>query len=78
MFAKHIVVADAQSRRLALVFQIHRRIANDTTRVEPVAFANARRAEQADLRPDDAVIAQLHARLNHGARPDGDIRAQFR
>ena len=34
MFAEDIVVADAQARRLALVFQILRRIADDAAGVE--------------------------------------------
>jgi hypothetical protein len=34
VFAEHVVIADAQARRLTLVFQILRRVADDTAGVK--------------------------------------------
>ncbi len=78
VFAKNIVVANAQAGRLALVFHILRRVADDAARVKLVAPANLGHAHQINVRPDDAVGAQLHARLDHGVRADADVRAQLR
>ena len=42
VFAENIVVADAQPRRLVLVFQILRRVADDAAGVKSVARADFR------------------------------------
>ena len=78
VFAKNILVADAQPRRLALVFQILRRVANHAARVEPVAGANRRQPGEINVRPDDAVRAQLNTGVNHGERLDSNRRVQLR
>ena len=78
MFAEAVVVADAQPRRLALVFQVHRLVTNDTAGVKPIVRANRRQSREINVRPDDAVRAQLHASVNHGIRPDANGRIQFR
>ena len=70
VFAENIVVADAQPRRLVLVFQILRRVADDAAGVKLVVRADRRHAREINVRPDDAVRAQLHAFVNHGIRPD--------
>ncbi len=77
MFAEDVVVANAQARRLVFVFQILRRVADDATGVKPVARANRRQPGKINMRPDDAVRAQLHAFVNHGIRPDPDRGVQF-
>ena len=78
VFAEDIVVADAQARRLVLVFQILRRVADDAAGVKLVARANRRQPGEINVRPDDAIRAQLHALVNHGIRPDADRGVQLR
>src|ERR1017187_3963756 len=70
VLAKNIVVADAQPRQLAFVFQILGRVPDDATGVKMVVRANFRFAGQINVRPDDAIRAQFDAGINHGIRPD--------
>ena len=72
MFAEHVVITNAQPRRLALVFQILRCIADDAARVKTIAHAYRRQSRQINVRPDNAIRAQLDALVNHGMRPDPD------
>ena len=72
VLAENVVVADAQARRLVPVFQILRRVADDTARVKRIVRADGRQAREINVRPDDAVRAQLHAFVNHGIRPDAN------
>ena len=72
MFAEYIVVADAQPRRLALVFQILRLVADDAAGMKRIVRAGRRQPREINMRPDDAVRAQLHAFVNHGIRPDAE------
>ena len=77
MFAEDIVVADAQARRLVLVLQILRRVADDAAGVKLVARAYRRHPGKINVRPDHTVRTQLHAFINHGIRPDPDGGIQF-
>jgi hypothetical protein len=72
MFAKAVVVADAQPRRLTLVFHVHRLVPNDTAGVKPIVRANRRQPREVNLRPDDTIRPQLDARINHGVWPNPD------
>ena len=78
VFAENIAVADVQSRRFILVFQVLRRVADDAARVEPVAGANRRQPSKINVRSDGTVRAQLDASVNHGIRPDLNGCVQFR
>ena len=78
VFAENIVVADAQPRRFALVFQILRRVADDAAGVKLIVRADFCFARQINMRPDNAMRAKFHARVNHGIRPDLDRRVQLR
>ena len=48
------------ARRLILVFQILRRVADDAAGVKLIVRANLRHACQINMRPDHAVRAQFH------------------
>jgi hypothetical protein len=78
MFAKHIVVADAQPRRLVLVFQVLWRIADDTAGVKTVAHTDRGPPREIYLWPNDTIRAQLDAPVNHGIRPNPDRGIQLR
>ena len=77
VFAEHVVVADAQARRLVLVFQILRRVADDAAGMKTVAHANRCQPREINVRSDHAIRAQLHAFVNHGVWPDPDRGIQF-
>jgi len=78
VFAENIMVADAHTRRFAVVFQILRRVADDAAGVKNVVRADLGDAGEIDVRSDDAVRAEFHVRVNHGIRPDVDGGVQFR
>jgi hypothetical protein len=78
VLAENIVVADAETRGFVFVFQILRRVADDAAGVELVVRADFRLARQINVRPDGAMRAEFHARVNHGERRDADGRVQFR
>ena len=78
MFAKHIVVADAQPRWLVLVFQVLWRIADDTAGVKTVARTDRGQPREIYLWPNDTIRAQLDALIDHGVWPDPDRRIQLR
>ena len=65
------------ARRLVLVFQILRRVADDAARVELILRPILVIAREINVRPDDAMRAQLHARVNHGIRPDATVASSF-
>ena len=77
MFAKNVVVADAQTRRLALVFQVLRRLANHAAGVEGVVRAGGRVSSQMRVRPDAAIRAKHHMLVNDRARTDADGRIEL-
>ena len=78
VFAKHIVIADAQARGFAVIFQILRRIANHATRVELVARAHRRVPREMHVRPDAAVGTDDDVGINHRVRPDAHTRMKLR
>ena len=78
MLAEHVGVADPQPRRLIVVFQILRRLANHAADVKAVFRPNGRQAGQIYLRAHDAVRADLNAFVNDRVRPHLDARVQFR
>jgi len=55
VFAKDVMVANEKTRRLAGVFQVHRRIANDATGVKAVVRAGNQHPGEIDVRPDDTM-----------------------
>ena len=77
VLAKNIVVADAQMRRFAMIFQILRGVADDAAGVEFILRADFGDAGEMNVRPDDAMRAEFHALVNHGERPDFGGRVQL-
>ena len=70
------MIADAQPRRLAFVFQVLRLVTDDTAGMKRIVRADGRQSREINVRPDDAVRAQLHAFVDHGIRPDANGRIQ--
>ena len=80
MLAKYVFVANAHSRRLALVFQILRRLANDAAGEELIAGADDGLARQVNVRSDDALRPDPHAFINDCVRAHsyGGVEGGFR
>ena len=78
VLAENVVVADTQPRRRASVFQILRRVTDDTAGVKLVVGANRRQSREINMRPDDTVRPQFHTFVNDGIRADLNRRIQFR
>ena len=70
VLAKNVVVANAHPRRRTVIFQILRRVADDAACVKPVVRANGRQSGEINVRPDNAMRAQLHPFVNDGIRAD--------
>jgi hypothetical protein len=79
MFAKYIVVANAQSRRRPVVLQILRRPANHAAGMKPVVGADLRLARNVYVGSDNAVGANFHLLIYDDIRPnlDGWIQLRF-
>ena len=78
VFAKDVVIADDQARRFVFVFQILRRIANDTASMKFIARTDLRHAGEIRVRPHNTIRAQLHGGINDSEGTDADIGAEFR
>jgi len=78
VFAKNIVVANAQTSRLAFLFQILRRIANHATRMENISCPNSRVTRQMDVRPNHTICAKRNVFVDHGVRFDFNARINVR
>jgi hypothetical protein len=65
MFAKDIVVANPQPARLAVVFQILRRIAEHAPGMDLIVTPNRRHAREIRMRPNDAVRPHFDTFVNH-------------
>src|SRR5580704_14628891 len=63
MFTEHILIADAQTGRIALVFQVLRRITDDTAGMELIAGANRRPSRDVDVRAHDAFGSEFDVRV---------------
>ena len=57
VFTENVIVANSQSRRLVLVFQILRSVADDAAGVEFIMRTDFCDAGQINMRPDDAMRA---------------------
>ena len=80
VFAKHVVVADAQAGRLVPVFQILRRAADHAAGVKLVARADGGLPGQMNMRPDPTMRPHHHILLDDGVGTDdhGGVQLRFR
>ena len=78
VFAENIVIANVHAGWLILVFQVLRRVTDDTAGVKFVSVTNSCHAGQIYMRADHAVRAKLHIRINHGKCADAGVRAELR
>ena len=77
VFAENIVVADPQSSWSAVVFQILRRIADNTARVKLISRANSRDAGNVNVWTDDAVRTNFHQFINDSEWADANCGIKF-
>ena len=75
--ADGVVVANFESRRLAVKFQIRRRATNCGEREDSIALTDSRERFDDDVRAHHAAGPNLHARPDHRARTDFDARVEF-
>ena len=75
---KNIVLADAQARHLAPVFQILRSIANHASGVKLVVRANHCSSGEMNVRTDAAMRSNDNILINHRVRSDHDGRVEQR
>src|SRR5438067_978236 len=74
---KGVVVADAQTRRLAVIFQILRLLADRAVGVKLVAAPDGGWPGNGDVVLKPAAIADAHTRFDDAIRPDANIRADL-
>src|ERR1700689_2944967 len=70
MFPKHILIADAQTGWIALVFQVLRRITDDAAGMELIARADRRPSRDVDVRTHDTFGSELDVRVYYRIRAD--------
>src|SRR5579862_5388749 len=77
VFAEDVAVADFQTSRLAVVFEVLRRFAENDAAVRRVIAAQCQRAEQLCARPNDASRTNADLAFNNDVWPDlgvvGDV-----
>src|SRR6202012_2828765 len=76
--AKDVAVADLESRRLALVLLVLRRIADRGELIDLVAGADARRAVDHRMRSDPAARADRYARTDDAEGADLHVGGNVR
>ena len=76
VFAKDVVIADAQSRRLASVFEVLGRIADHTARVKAVVRADSGYARDINVWTQHTAGADFDSFIHEGIRPDFDGRIE--
>ena len=72
VFAKNVIVTNADGRRSAAVFKVLRGFADDASGEEAISGANARQPGEIDMRPDHAPWAEFHAFVDHRKGADFD------
>src|ERR1041384_6893779 len=70
ILAEHVMIADAEAGRRALVFQILWGFAQDTASKATVMGADDRQTGEIDVGADDAIRSDLHVLINHDIRTD--------
>src|SRR5579863_10117307 len=78
MFAKHVVSADPQSCRGILVFEVLRRIADDTARVKDIVRADKRRAREVHVGSEATVRAERYVFVDDRIGPHICARIHLR
>src|SRR5450631_3622540 len=80
MLTECVVIANAQSRRLAFVFQVLRCVTDDTAGVQVIVRAERRASGEIDVWAHDAMRSQLHAFIDDrvSANLNGGIQPRLR
>ena len=78
VFAKNVLVANAQTSRLTVVLEILWRLADHATGVESIVRADVRVSRQMRVRPDAAIGADNHMLVNDCEWTNVDSRIELR